>query len=250
MDDYYSYYFRPDFKYKKYFREEKIKEIIDKYLIFENKAALWKKFDFAGEDKYNTTEGGGGCYFHKEYHVKCYSFRKTKKGQLLYIDYEIIRMFRVFERADKYIYLNKKITKLPPNDIKSTYSYDDDNIIVTDGTEKPYIYNIEKDERNNDINLDNFCDKCYDAIMLENKLIVVSGLNLIGYYSQNVKNQYKIIHTYKPKFEDEQMILIYLIEFIDNLLNSCYKKLEKENNKNKKEKDENEEKEENSIILK
>ena len=43
-----------------------------------------EKFDFAGEDEYNTTEGGGGCYFHKEYHVKCYSFRKTKKGQLLY----------------------------------------------------------------------------------------------------------------------------------------------------------------------
>ena len=232
-------YFRPDFKYKKYFREEFTKKAFNKYLQYESDTKSWKKFDFAGEDKYSTSEGGGGCYFYKEYHVRSNSFRKTKKGQLLNIDHDIIKMGKTFIRTEKHFYLNEKIINLPLQGIKSTFSYDENNIIVTDGGDKPYIYNIIKDKRNDDIIFDNFSDKCYDAIMLENKLIVVSGYNMFGYYCQFEQNYYKIIHSYKPEFEDKQKILIYLIEFNDNLLISCYKIIEKEKNSKDEEKEEN-----------
>ena len=50
-----------------------------------------------------------------------------------------------------------------------------------------------------------------------------------------------MIQTYKPEFKGETKILIYLIEFDDNLLISCYKNSEKE----KKEKNKDKEKEDN-----
>ena len=232
-------YYRRDFKYREYLREEFKKKVLHKYLQYESDTMSWRKFDFAGEDKYDIYEGGGGCYFYKGYHVSSYSFRKTKKDQLLYLDYEVFNS--KYYKPEKHFYLNKKIIHLPLDGIHSTFSFDDDNIIVTDGRSKPYIYNITKDKRNDDITFDIFCDRCYDAIMLENKLIVVSGYNMIGYYCQNDKNHnniYKIIHTYKPKFEGEGKILIYLIEFNNNLLVSCYKNFEIEKKNKDKEKEE------------
>ena len=43
--------------------------------------------------------------------------------------------------------------------------------------------------------------------MLENKLIVVSGYNMFGYYCENDKNHYKVIHTYKPENKYEKMLI-------------------------------------------
>jgi hypothetical protein len=74
---------------------------------------------------------------------------------------------------------------------------------------------------NEQIVFDKFNEKCNDAIKLKNNLIVVSGINSFGYYYQSDKNFYKIIQTYKP--EDKQAKLVYLIEFNDNLLISCFK---------------------------
>ena len=235
-------YYKKDFKYKKYFREQCPKKIFHKYLQYEADTISWKKFDFAGDDKYNTYEGGGGCFFYKGYHVSSYSFRKTKKDQLLYVDHEVSysKFYSSYYKTQKYFYLNERKINLPLYGIKSTFSYDDSNIIVTDGDNKPYIYDIVKDKRNNDISFDNFCDNCNDAIMLENKLIVVSEYNTIGYYCQSDKNCFKMIHTYKPDFGGKQKILIYLIEFNDNLLISCYKNIKKEKNDKDKEKEKEE----------
>ena len=186
--------YRRDFKYKKYLGEEFKEKILNKYLLFEKENLSWKKFDFAGEDKYGTSEGGGGCYFRKEYHVSSYSYRKTKKGELLYIDYEIKHSyFLKTYNIERHFYLNNNIINLPLYGISSTFSFDDDNIIVTNYEEKPYIYNLRKGNKNEEIIFDKFYDKCHDAIMLENKLIVVSGLNSFGYYCQNDKNNYKLI---------------------------------------------------------
>ena len=134
----------------------------------------WKKFDFAGEDKYGTYEGGGGFYFHKGYHVSSYSLRKTKRGQLIYYDYEVFssKFYSSYYKTERHCYLNKTTIGLPLYGIQSTFSYDDNNIIVTDGEVKPYIYNILINKRNDDIIFEEFPDKCYDAIILENKLIV------------------------------------------------------------------------------
>ena len=230
--------YKPDFKYKKYFREESINKLLKKYLQYESDTISWRKFDFAGEDQYGTYEGGGGCYLHKGYHVTSHSFRKTKKHQLIYTEYDCYRNIYHDYVTKVYFYLNKKKTNLPLNNIWSTFSYDNDNIIVTDGSEKPYIYNIVKDKRNDDISFDKFSDKCYDAIRLENKLIVVSGYDMIGYYFENDINHYKIIHKYYPEKNYDKM-LIYIIEFNDNLLISCFK------NKDKDKKD----KKENSINI-
>lgn len=226
--------YKPDFKYKKYFREESINKLLEKYLRYESDTISWRKFDFAGEDQYGTYEGGGGCYKRKGYHVTSRSFRKTKKLQLIYTEYNCYRHHIYHDYVTNvYFYLNKEKTKLPLNSIWSTFSYDNNNIIVTDGSDKPYIYNIVKDQRNDNIILDSFSDKCYDAIMLENKLIVVSGYNMFGYYCENDKNHYKVIHTYKPENKYEKM-LIYVIEFNDNLLISCFKNKEKDDKEKEK----------------
>ena len=203
-------YYRGDFKYKKYLNKYFAEIVIDKYLKYENKTISWKKFDFAGEDKYGTYEGGGGCYRYKGYHVSSYSFRKTNQGKFLYLDHEVFNSlnYSTYYKTEKHFYLNENIINLSLYGIQSTFSFDDNNIIVTDGGDKPYIYNIKEDKINNDIIFDNFNEKCYEAIILENKLIVVSGHNMIGYYYQSDKEHYKIIHTYKPEFEGEKKILI------------------------------------------
>ena len=55
-------------------------------------------------------------------------------------------------------------------------------------------------------------------------MIVVSGYDSFAYYHQDDKNFYKIIHTYNHEVKNEK--LISLIEFKNNLLISCFKKLE------------------------
>ena len=62
------------------------------------------------------------------------------------------------------------------------------------------------DKKNEEINFDEFKDKCFDAILLKNNLIVVSGYESFCYYNQYNKNKYKIIQTYKP--EQKQITLI------------------------------------------
>ena len=71
------------------------------------------------------------------------SFRKTKKLQLIYTEYNCYRHHIYHDYVTNvYFYLNKEKTKLPLNSIWSTFSYDNNNIIVTDGSDKPYIYII------------------------------------------------------------------------------------------------------------
>lgn len=215
-----------NFKYKNYFTEEFKKKSVEKYLRYEYHDMSFRTFDFAGEDKYDTYESGGGSYFRKAYLSSSYSLRKTINGKLLYIEDEVLK--NSFSASlyilKRHLYLDKEILNLDPSGIYSTFSYDEKNIIVTKGGKKPFIYNLQLNIMNNKINFDSFDDSCYDAIKLKNNLIVVSGCCSFGYYNQSEQNFYKLIQTYKP--EQKQIKLIFLIEFNDNLLISCFKDIE------------------------
>ena len=78
-----------NYKYKNYFRDEFKKKSVEKYLRYEFKNITFRTFDFSGEDKYDTYESGGGCYFRKAYHSSSYSLRKTKNNELLYLEDEV-----------------------------------------------------------------------------------------------------------------------------------------------------------------
>ena len=97
----------------------------------------------------------------------------------------------------------------------------------------------QKENKNEEIIFDKFYDKCYDAIILENKLIIVSGFNSFGYYCQSDKNNYKLIQSYKLEIKPENKVLINLIEFNDNLLISCFKYYQKNDKKDIKDNDNN-----------
>ena len=209
-----------NFKYKSYFSEEFKNNFLEKYLRLEFNNMSYKTFDFASEDRYDTYESH--CLIRKKYHTTSFSFRKTKNGELLYTEDEIKLndFFSPYPKITKYFYLNKKILNFPNfNNINSTCSLNDEQIIITNGSNKPFIYNI-KENNHPTITFDYFKESCFDAIKLNISLIIVSGKECFGYYSEVSENNYKIIKIYEP--EEKKLNLIYLIEFNDNLLITCF----------------------------
>ena len=223
--------FLKNYKYKNYFSEEFQNNFLEKYLRLEFNNMSYKTFDYASEDYYDTYESH--CLIRKKYHTTSFSLRKTKNGELLYIADEIIsnNFISPYPKITKYFYLNKKKLNFQyPNNINSTCSLNDEQIIITTGSNKPFIFNI-KENNHPKITFNDFKES-YDAIKLNNSLIVVSGKGSFGYYSEISDNNYEIIKIYEP--EEKKLYLIYLIEFNDNLLITCFVDFEliniKENN--------------------
>jgi nitrogen regulatory protein PII-like uncharacterized protein len=149
--------------------------------------------------------------------------RKTKKGELLYVEDNIIenRIFGPYPKLIRHFYLNKKELMYDyPDGIKSTCSINDEQIIMTtSGGNKPFIFDLYENSHPK-VTFENFKESCYDAILLNNSLIAVTGERIFGYYCEISENEYKIIKTYEP--EEKNKNIIYLIEFNDNLLITCF----------------------------
>ena len=212
---------KKDFKYKKYFGPLFKNKELEHYLRLEFNNLSYRKFDFATEERYDTYESS--CLLRKKYHSISYSLRKTKKGELLYIEDDIIEnnfLYGPIPKLKRHFYLNKKELNYGyPDGIKSTCSLNDEQIIITDGSYKPFIFNLCENTHPK-VNFENFKEDCYDAILLNNSLIAVTGVGIFGYYCKITENEYKIIKTYEP--EEKNLNIIYLIEFSDNLLVTCF----------------------------
>lgn len=212
---------KKDFKYKKYFGPLFNNKALEQYLRLEFNNISYRKFDFATEERYDTYESS--CLIRKKYHSISYSLRKTKKGELLYVEDDIIenRIFGPHPKLIRHFYLNKKQLNFEyPDSINSTCSLNDEQIIMTStGKNKPFIFDLYENTHPK-VNFENFKEFCYDAILLNNSLIVVTGERIFGYYCKVSENEYKIIKTYEP--EEKNMNIIYLIEFNDNLLITCF----------------------------
>ena len=233
-----------DFKYKNYFREDFKSKIFEKYLRYEFNRMSYKTFDFVEETKNEEV-----TYWYSPIKRKKYttfnSLRKTKNGEYIYyesINEECSKYIKFYffindERLDDTYEKNELL-----QNATSTSSLNDEQLIITKiKSNKPIIIdirkkNISKDKKqviektkktdekknsnDNNIIFDSFYENCYDAIKLNNSLIVVSGETSIGYYYEVTKNNYKLIHSYK--YKEKKLRLVYLIEFSDNFLISCF----------------------------
>ena len=212
---------KKDFKYKKYFGPSFHNKALEQYLRLEFNNLSYRKFDFATEERYDTYESS--CLIRKKYHSISFSLRKTKKGELLYVEDNIIenRIFGPYPKLIRHFYLNKKELMYDyPDGIKSTCSINDEQIIMTtSGGNKPFIFDLYENSHPK-VTFENFKESCYDAILLNNSLIAVTGERIFGYYCEISENEYKIIKTYEP--EEKNKNIIYLIEFNDNLLITCF----------------------------
>jgi hypothetical protein len=212
---------KKDFKYKKYFGPSFHNKALEQYLRLEFNNLSYRKFDFATEERYDTYESS--CLIRKKYHSISYSLRKTKKGELLYVEDNIIenRIFGPYPKLIRHFYLNKKELMYDyPDGIKSTCSINDEQIIMTtSGGNKPFIFDLYENSHPK-VTFENFKESCYDAILLNNSLIAVTGERIFGYYCKVTENEYKIIKIYEP--EEKNKHIIYLIEFNDNLLITCF----------------------------
>ena len=212
---------KKDFKYKKYFGPSFHNKALEQYLRLEFNNLSYRKFDFATEERYDTYESS--CLIRKKYHSISFSLRKTKKGELLYVEDNIIenRIFGPYPKLIRHFYLNKKELMYDyPDGIKSTCSINDEQIIMTtSGGNKPFIFDLYENSHAK-VTFENFKEFCYDAILLNNSLIAVTGERIFGYYCEISENEYKIIKTYEP--EEKNKNIIYLIEFNDNLLITCF----------------------------
>jgi hypothetical protein len=193
---------------------------LEQYLRLEFNNISYRKFDFATEERYDTYESS--CLIRKKYHSISYSLRKTKKGELLYVEDEIIenRFYGNHPRLSRHFYIDKKELKSEyPDGIKSTCSLNDEQIIITTGSNKPFIFDLYENSHPK-VTFENFKESCFDAILLNNSLIAVTGERIFGYYCKVTENEYKIIKIYEP--EEKNKHIIYLIEFNDNLLITCF----------------------------
>ena len=81
-----------DFKYKNYFSEEFNKKSIERYLRYVYQSMSFRNFDFAGEDKYDTYESGGGCYLCKGYHTSSFLKKKKKMGNYYILKMKLLKI--------------------------------------------------------------------------------------------------------------------------------------------------------------